>query len=171
VGRYLYAQIPRSLSAAELSLTELTSEERELADALVNQRTYSAAQMEWVLRVPSHEHIRSIGVLHAVVEMIVFDLAFLFRIAALRRASSNVAGRLRSLGGLLSAGDAEVESVVRLVRQKARLSKRVMFLDKAQKVFHLWHVIHRPFSYTFAILAVIHIAVVMGLGFAAVGFH
>jgi len=29
----------------------------------------------------------------------------------------------------------------------------------------LWHVIHRPFSYAFAVLAVLHILVVTGLGF------
>jgi hypothetical protein len=32
-------------------------------------------------------------------------------------------------------------------------------------VFHLWHVIHRPFSYSFALLAVIHIAVVTMMGY------
>jgi hypothetical protein len=32
-------------------------------------------------------------------------------------------------------------------------------------VFHLWHVVHRPFSYTFALLAVIHIALVVMMGY------
>jgi hypothetical protein len=76
-----------------------------------------------------------------------------------------------SVGGLLSSGNQEVERIVRLVRQKASLSKRVVFLDQSQRVFHLWHVIHRPFSYAFAVLAIIHIVVVMGLGFARVGLH
>jgi hypothetical protein len=78
---------------------------------------------------------------------------------------------LFSAGGLLSSGNAEVEHVVRLVRQKASLSKRVVFLDQSQRVFHLWHVIHRPFSYAFAVLAVIHIVVVMGLGFLPAGLR
>jgi len=64
-----------------------------------------------------------------------------------------------------------VEHVVRLVRQKASLSKRVVFLDQSQRVFHLWHVIHRPFSYAFAVLAIVHIVVVMGLGFLTVGLR
>ena len=171
IGRYLYSQIPRSLNAAELSLNELQSSERELAEALVGQSLYSTERLNRTLRVPSKEHIRSIGPLGAIGEMIVLDLGMPFRIAGLRRSACDFSGALRSIGGLFSTGNDEVESVVRLVRQKASLSKRVVFLDQTQKVFHLWHVIHRPFSYAFAVLALIHIAVVMGLGFGSLGMR
>jgi hypothetical protein len=30
---------------------------------------------------------------------------------------------------------------------------------------HLWHVVHRPFSYAFALLASIHIPIVLLLGY------
>jgi hypothetical protein len=79
--------------------------------------------------------------------------------------------KIFSIGGLLSSGNCDVEQVVRLVKQKASLSKRVVFLGQTQRIFHLWHVIHRPFSYAFVVLAVIHIAVVMGLGFVSMSFH
>jgi hypothetical protein len=169
IGRYLYAQIPRSLSSAELSLSELMASERELADALVGQALYSTEQLNRALRVPSKEHIRHIGALGAIGEMIVLDVGMPFRVAGLRRSSGSLSVALRSMGGLVSTGNEEVEHIVRLVRQKASLSRRVVFLDQTQKVFHLWHVIHRPFSYAFAILALMHIAVVMGLGFGSLG--
>ncbi len=171
IGRYLYSQIPRSLTAAELSLNELQSSELELAQALISQSVYSTDRLNRTLRVPSKEHIRSIGPLRAVGEMIVLDIGMPLRIAGLRRSACSFGGALRSLGGLFSTGNEEVESIVRLVRQKSSLSKRVVFLDQTQKVFHLWHVIHRPFSYAFAILALIHIAVVMGLGFGSLGMR
>ena len=169
IGRYLYAQIPRSLSSAELSLSELMTSERELADALVGQALYSTEQLNRALRVPSKEHIRRIGALGAIGEMIVLDVGMPFRVAGLRRSSGSLSVALRSIGGLVSTGNEEVEHIVRLVRQKASLSRRVVFLDQTQKVFHLWHVIHRPFSYAFALLALMHIAVVMGLGFGSLG--
>ena len=165
IGRYLYAQIPRSLSAAELSLNDLQLSESELTEALFGQSIYSAEQLNRVLHVPSPEHIRQIGPLLAIGEMIALDVRLPFQVAGLRRATSGFGARLRTAGGLFSSGNAEVEDVVRLVRQKASLSKRVVFLDQSQKVFHLWHVIHRPFSYAFAVLAVFHIAVAMGFGF------
>ena len=166
IGRYLYAQIPRSLTAAELSLNELQLGERELAEALFGQSLYTAEQLNSVLVVPSAEHIRQIGPLLAIGEMIALDVRLPFRVAGLRRATSGFGAKLRSAGGLFSSGNSEVEEVVRMVRQKASLSKRVVFLNQSQKVFHLWHVIHRPFSYAFAVLALFHIAVAMGLGFA-----
>ena len=169
IGRYLYAQIPRSLAAAELSLNELHQGEQKLADALLEQSIYSPQQLSRVLEVPSAEHIRSIGPVRAVGEMIALDVGLRFRIAGLRRASSAFGRKLISVGGLFSSGDTETEHIVRLVKQKASLSKRVLFLNHTQKLFHLWHVIHRPFSYAFAVLAVLHIAVVMGLGFMTLG--
>jgi len=144
IGRYLYAQIPRSLSAAELSLNDLQLSERELAEALFGQSLYTVEQLNRVLDVPTAEHIRQIGPLLAIGEMIALDVRLPFQVAGLRRATSSFGAKLRSAGGLFSSGNSEVEEVVRIVRQKASLSKRVVFLDQSQKVFHLWHVIHRP---------------------------
>jgi hypothetical protein len=171
IGRYLYSQIPRSLSAAEMSLTELHGSEQELAEALLGQSIFSSEQLSRVLHMPSAESIRRIGPLLAVGEMIALDVGLPFRVAGLRRASCGFGTQIRSLGGLFSSGNPETEFVVRLVKQKASLSKRVVFLDQTQRVFHLWHVIHRPFSYAFAVLAIVHIVVVMGLGFVSMGFR
>jgi hypothetical protein len=171
IGRYLYAQIPRSLNAADLSWKESHAEVQELSDALVGQSIYSAEQLNRVFAVPSAEHIRKIGTLSAIGEMIALDLRRPFQVASLRRAAAGPNRNIRSIGGLFSCGDPEVERVVQLARQKAALSKRVIFLDQTQKVFHLWHVIHRPFSYAFALLAIIHICVVSGLGFMSLGWR
>lgn len=165
IGRYLYAKIPRSLSATEMSLSELQVSERELSEALLGQSIYSAAQLRRVLDIPSADHIRRIGPILAIGEMIALDVRLPFQIAGLRRSSAGFGATLRSVFGLLSSGNSEIEGVVRLVRQKASLSKRVVFLNQTQRVFHLWHVIHRPFSYAFAVLAVFHIIVATGLGF------
>lgn len=165
IGRYLYAKIPRSLSATQMSLSELQVSERGLSEALLGQSIYSAAQLSRVLDIPSAEHIRRIGPLLAIGEMIALDVRLPFQVAGLRRSSPGFGVALRSVGGLLSSGNSEIEEVVRLVRQKASLSKRVVFLDQTQRVFHLWHVIHRPFSYAFAVLAIFHIVVATGLGF------
>ena len=171
VGRYLYAQIPRSLSAAELTLAELHAGEKELSNALLSQSVYSADRLNRALRIPTAEHIRRISPIRAIVEMITLDITMPLRIARLRRASCGFGAKLFTIGGLFSSGKDEVEQVVRLVKVKASLSKRVVFLDQTQRIFHLWHVIHRPFSYAFVVLAVIHITVVMGLGFVSLGFR
>ena len=171
IGRYLYSQIPRSITAAELSMAELHSTERELTDTLSKQSLYSADQLNQILEVPSSEHLRKIGPLLAIGEMFALNLRLPFQVAALRRAPSSFAQKLRSVGGLFSSGNEEVEQVVHLIKQKAALSRRIAFLNHTHRVFNLWHVIHRPFSYAFAVLAVLHICVVMGLGFMSLGLR
>jgi hypothetical protein len=165
IGRYLYGQIPRSLNAAELSLTELKARESDLSNALIDQMIFSVEDLNHALQVPAAAHIRKIGPLFAICEMIALDALLPFRVARLRRGVPGVRARLRSVGGLLSCGNAEIEDVVQLIRNKVTLSKRVVFLDQTHRVFHLWHVIHRPFSYAFAVLAIFHIVVATGFGF------
>ncbi len=171
IGRYLYAQIPRSLSAAELSLAELETKEQEFAEALLSQSVFTKEQLTKAIAVPSAEQIRKMGALRAIGGMIGTDILLFFRMAKLRRTHASLGAMFRSLGGILSSGNHETEQVVRLVREKVSLSKRTVFLGQAQRVFHLWHVIHRPFSYTFAVLAIIHIVVVVELGFISAGLQ
>ena len=165
IGRYLYSQIPRSLSAAELSLNDLAEQEKNLAEALKGQSVYSSHQLELILRARSAQHIRSINPLVAIAEMLLLDLRRPFQIASLRRSSISWLEAVRCAGGMVGTSNPEVERIVMIVRHKAALSKRILFLDHTHRVFHLWHVIHRPFSYAFAALAIMHIIVVMGLGF------
>ncbi len=164
-GRYLYAQIPRSLNAAEISYHELEASEDELTNALRRQTIYTPERLAGIFSMPSAEHVRKSWALVTIVEMLLLDLRRPFKIAALRREVSSFGQSLRSLGGFLPTSYPELENIVALIRQKASISKHILFLDRTQRVFHLWHVIHRPFSYAFAVLALIHIVNAIRLGY------
>ncbi len=167
VGRYLYAQIPRSLNAAEMSLGELHENERALAEFLLLQSVFTEQQLRRTLTFISPERANRMGPLGAIIRLLILDAGLPFRIARLRRSAG-----ISSWGGVLkSRNHPEIEEIISIVRQKAALTKRVLFLDQTRRVFHLWHVIHRPFSYAFALLALLHIAVVMGLGFGGLGMR
>lgn len=165
VGRYIYAQIPRSLNSAELSLKELETMERELTEQLAMQKVVSPRDLVPLFRLPSPEYVRCKSVLLTILTMLMLDLARPFQIAWLRAKSLSYGGKLLALGGFLPMGNRELEDIIQLAKRKSSLSKRVVFLARTQQVFHLWHVIHRPFSYSFAVLAVLHIVVVMMLGY------
>lgn len=171
VGRYLYAQIPRSLNAAELSLGELHESERSLAEFLLIQSVFTEEQLRTALRFVAPDRANRMGLMVAIVRLMMLDISMPFRMAKLRRSAGGLSLGFGSLCGLLSSGNPEVEEIVSIVRRKAALTKRVLFLDQSRRVFHLWHVIHRPFSYAFALLAILHIAVVMGLGFGGLGMR
>ncbi len=165
VGRYLYAQIPHSLNSAELSLKELANLEEELTAELAEQNVLAPADLEPLLRIPTAEQVRRMPLYRAVLLMFALDMARPFRVARLRERVVGWKGAVFSFGGFLRTSHPELEHVIQTARRKSRLAKRVAFLARTQQVFHLWHVVHRPFSYTFAVLAVIHIAVVTMLGF------
>ena len=39
------------------------------------------------------------------------------------------------------------------------------FLSRTARIFHLWHVVHRPFSISFVALILVHICVALSVGF------
>jgi hypothetical protein len=165
VGRYLYAQIPRRLNAAELSLQEMHSMTAELAEQLHNQSVVSAEEMKPLLSVPTKQEVERLSVPSALLLMLICDLKRPFRAARVRRRTITGFGRIRTIWGLLPSNQANLEKVIDLARQRSWMATKISFMAKTQQVFHLWHVVHRPFSISFAILAIVHICVALTMGY------
>jgi hypothetical protein len=165
VGRYFYAQIPRSLNAAELSWQEIETGRTRLEQNLSAQKLFTPEVLRAALRMPEPERVARMGLWSALGLMLILDMARPFRVAALRRRVLGFGGSLRTLGGLLSSGNRELEWSIDLVRKQSMLRKKMLFLSRSQQVFHLWHIVHRPFSYAFVVLALIHIGAAVLLGY------
>ena len=165
IGRYLYGQIPRRVNAAELSRKELQELQEKVCEQLSGQNLLKQSDVRSALRLPSQETVDKLLVPVALVYMFALDLARPFRIAGLRRGALRGFEHLTTLGGLLPTRHSELEKAIVVAREEASLSKRILFLSRTQQVFHLWHVVHRPFSFSFAVLALIHIGVVLMMGF------
>ena len=71
--------------------------------------------------------------------------------------------RLRRKLGAHVTGHADVSQALAAIRKQAALSKDALFLAKVKQTFRLWHVVHRPVSYSLAIMATLHILVVVVL--------
>jgi len=165
IGRYLYAQIPRRVNAAEISLTELQEIQTQLSEQLAQQRLLPQANLRSLLRLPSKESVSRLPMPVALVYMMLLDVARVFRVASIRRHALLFGQKLTTLAGFLPTSNSSLERAISLAREEASLAKRVLFLSRSQQVFHLWHVVHKPFSYSFAVLALIHIVVVMMMGY------
>lgn len=165
LGRYVYAQIPRNLSSAELSMSELEQQHTMLAQRLMARGVLPMADLNSLLRLPSAAMVSGLPLMVALVYMIVLDLMRPLRVARVRRQALGWGEKVTTLGGLLRTRRQALERAIDAARDQALLSKRILFLSRAQMVFHLWHVIHKPFSYSFAALAAVHIAVVTTMGF------
>jgi len=165
IGRYLYAQVPRNLNAAELSMKEMQDIEERLRHQLSEQQLTFGARMEKLYDLPTPGDVAHMPMLLALAYMILIDCKRPFRISLLRLQAAGFISWVGSLFGLLPTRDASLEQAIVVARNQARFSKRILFLKRTEQVFNLWHVVHRPFSYAFAILALIHIGLALYMGY------
>jgi hypothetical protein len=165
VGRYLYAHIPRNLNSAELSMKEMTTLQDSMRNELTGQNSSSAKRMEKLYDLPTAKDVEHMPTLVALIYMILIDLKRPFQVSLLRLRSAGFAQWIISIAGFLQTRDAKLEHAIAIARQQAKLSKRILFLSRTGQVFRLWHVVHRPFSYAFAVLALLHIGLALYMGY------
>jgi hypothetical protein len=154
VGRYLYGRIPRKLGAVEMSVDEAEQLCAELARQIRAQSVLTEKELQPLLALPSLDEVRAMPLGKALVVIVALDV---------RRAWTLF--RLRWRVGAHVASHADVKGALTAIRKQAALSKDALFLGKVQQMFRMWHVIHRPFSYSLAIMATLHIMAVVFLGY------
>ncbi len=165
VGRYLYAQIPRNLKNAALTMKEMTDISDSMRNGLSGQNLGQTKRLDKLYDLPSPQDVAHMPMLLALVYMVLIDLRRPFRLSLLRLHSAGFGAWVAALCGFVRTKDAKLEHVIVIARAQAKLSKRILFLPRTGQVFRLWHVVHRPFSYAFALLALIHIALALYMGY------
>jgi hypothetical protein len=164
VGKYVYAKIPRQLNSVALSMAELEAQAASLAATLGDAALFSAEDLAPLLAVPSPQAVRRMSLPVLLWTMLRIDMARPLLVSRLRRRMLPGSQRIVTLGGLLASHDSCLESVVSVVRRQSRLGVAIAFLVRTERIFHLWHVVHRPFSITFVVLIAVHIAVALAMG-------
>ena len=164
VGKYVYAKIPRRLNSVALSMTELEAQAASLAATLGDAPYLRAEDLAPLLAVPSPQAVRRMSLPALLWTMLRIDVARPLLVSRLRRRMLHGSQRIVTLGGLLASHDGGLERVVSIVRRQSRLHVAIAFLDRTERIFHLWHVVHRPFSITFVVLIAVHIAVALAMG-------
>ena len=165
VGRYLYAQIPRRVTTVELSMRELQELQENLSQQLASQRLLPDADLRALLRMPNAETVARLPIFIALPYMMILDVIRWFGVARLRRHAVRTGEIFTTVFGFFPTRHRELEKAIHAAAEEAALSKRLLFLSRSQKVFHAWHVIHKPFSYAFAVLALMHIGLQFVLGY------
>ncbi|MCB9367438.1 MAG: hypothetical protein H6506_04560 [Calditrichaeota bacterium] len=152
LGRYLYVQIPRSMSGDELSAAQL----RELEDDLQEQIKQEVMGNEQLFNVveeffqSEEQSAQAVGLWRWFKR----DLGEPLRYMALRQ-------KLRSLG----ASGHHVRTLTKLARKRAKLGRRIQFLSTARRLLHHWHVFHKPFAVIMIIIMIVHVGVAVALGY------
>lgn len=146
-GRYLYLQIPRTRTGEELSLTEIERMDHGLSTRLRSEFGLSEPQVRRVERLCAPAD-RGWGFWHLAADG-----------RRRRRGLRDLARECRHVPAGLWR---QFEDAL---RQKARLHRRLHLLDRMQKLFHQWHVVHKPFAIVMYLFMLLHIGVAVATGY------
>jgi hypothetical protein len=152
VGRYLYVRIPRSRSGVELSLGDVSAQQRALLGELAGATGLSVLDVQEILRVESAPAGR--GIARAFVQMVRDDLARGRAVRLLRR-------RIAARGG---ADAKHLGEIMALARRGMALSQQARMLNVTQDILRYWHAAHLPVAITAFIAVTIHVVVVVAVG-------
>jgi hypothetical protein len=151
-GRYLYLQIPRTRAGEELSLAEVERNDRDLTARLRDEFGADDAFLERLAQATLPPPSR--GTLGALFRLILLDIGL---------GRPPLADLVASLPHLTPQIARELTVVV---REKARLRRRIATWDAMHRVFHYWHVAHKPFAIVMYVFVVVHVAVAALAGYA-----
>src|SRR5690349_4261490 len=112
VGRYLYAQIPRKVTTAELSMKELQELQESLSQQLAAQRLLPEADLRALLRMPDAQRVNRLPIFIALPYMMILDVVRMFGVARLRRRALTFGQSLKTLAGFLPTQNRELEKAI-----------------------------------------------------------
>ncbi|MBI4950132.1 MAG: hypothetical protein HY955_08320 [Deltaproteobacteria bacterium] len=148
LGRYIYLQIPRSMTGAELKEKDI---ERLITglEAEIDLRSKGLKAGAFLSEITSPEKAQSIGPVKALLYMMWNDTANRLKVRRIKRELKRdyeLPPRVRdALGTLLS--------------RKSALIRKRNFLATSQRLLHYWHVLHIPLAIVMFLIMFVHIAV------------
>lgn len=149
LGRYLYLQIPRTRAGHEVALADLMAEDRALTDQLRREFGLDEGQLRTLDAIATPAKGRSL--VAAFVDLIVADLVTGYRLRRFARETGVSSSAYRPL--------------IRIVFLKARTHRRIVLWDAVHRLFHHWHVIHKPFAIVMYLFMVVHVVVASMTGY------
>jgi hypothetical protein len=151
-GRYLYLQIPRTRAGEEITLADA---QRRLGELHQRLRQEGGADDAFLARLEAAAAPpASAGLFAVLASVLAWDLdpRRRARVRALARSLPDVPAHL-------------VRDVEEAVTEAALLRRRVQLWDALHRLFHHWHVVHKPFAIVMYLFALVHVAVATFTGY------
>ena len=155
-GRFLYQQIPRNINDQELTLKQIevsiertTLDMKERGKLFEDAHNFLISQLDKIYSKGNRGTIRSI-----------FHLMFLNLIRPITR--TKFRKKVRRIVPITRTQYNEL--FVTACRQSV-LHLQVLILSDVQRMFHHWHVIHKPFAIIMYIIMTVHIGVAIWTGY------
>jgi len=157
-GRYLYIQIPRNIQGNELSLQELEGLRNNFTQLLRDTYNLDPGALERLDALAKVSIPEEAGLINAFVLTIGNDIRWF----AMSRSLS------REFSLIIDLPKKQLRHLIALARERSLLQRRIALMSRAQRLFHYWHVIHKPFASVMYVVMAIHITVAIWTGYARI---
>lgn len=149
LGRYIYIQIPRNITGAELGVKEIDGMVERLNAEL--GKHLSEAKVASLMKeiTTADDAAEKFGALRALLFMMKTDIVNRFKIRSLRR----------TLKAQYTLKPAVREEVLGHFKRKAALIRKKNFLTTSHRLLHYWHVLHVPLAIVMFIIMFLHVIV------------
>jgi len=154
IGRYIYTKIPRHVNGKNLSLQEFEHRQQDLNELLASDYGFKPDDLQLIEELASVEKIRRRGML---------ALFTLFGMDVFSRITNR-----RIISAIIKIDNLPKEKIRSLryyLRKRIKITRQIAFWSSAHRLFHYWHVIHKPFAYTMIVIMVIHSILVISFGY------
>ena len=155
IGKYIYVQIPRAKDGVELSAKEMEKKIGSLRDSLIDRYKFDGTHINLLLE-NDHNQKTTTSRFKTFFMMPVQNIILRIRI-----------GQRIKKSGLLNKNipKNEIKQIKEILLQHIILTRRIGSLELFHKLFHYWHVIHKPFAYIMIIILFLHVALTLFMGF------
>ena len=156
IGRYIYIQIPRGLQGQELTVAELENMRNQIQNEIM--KTFPEIEPETIAKINQVLSFSAPNVTSParVVLALVADDLFM------RRKKFKKATKILKQSKLPPR---EIRKIIKLEKRRYMLLRRITLLDTLKKMFKYWHVVHLPFTIIMFVLMIVHVVVVILLGY------
>ena len=148
VGRYLYLQIPKTVTGREISPLELKKQVAEIRKTLLTKHAVEESLLNQLDSLSIAMVSSNQSVVLTFPKLLVHNLTL-----------------DRKIAGLLHANGAVDSATSRLISERAHLHRQLDNLTMTQSLFRYWHLFHLPLALIMLLIAIAHIVTAFLFGY------
>ncbi len=153
IGRYLYGHIPRRVDGHEMTMKQINTDKAAKLRSLQMEFGISSEDINRLQNMTPHTQGQ--GTLISLYRLLIFDFQRRFQVKRI----------LKDFQSKYGTSIKDLEFFKSTIEKQVIMNQRVVVLEAVSKVFHWWHVIHKPFAYAIFLVLTLHIVLTLSFGF------
>ena len=154
IGKFIYIQIPHSISGQELNMNDLKEMTLELDNKLRKETSFNSGllkEIDGAFKPGSFTKI-------SIASTLVYPIMEHFKMRSILK-------KLKS--GMQASGfdKNHIRETLKTAKTKIIISRRIGLLKTMQNIFRYWHIFHLPFAILMFVIMIIHVAVTIVFGY------